>query len=316
MKLVTFTVGEEEQQRVGAVLDDGAICEFPSSASAHFTSMLALIDGAEGALDLARDHLSKRQTVHAASDVRLLAPLPEPRQMRDALCFEKHLRQARANRHLFGFEGVPRDPAKIEVPAVWYEQPIYYKANRFSVVGTETDITVPRGETRFDYELELGLVISRKGKDIRPENAREHMFGFCIFNDYTARTAQLREMTGQLGPAKGKDFDTGNALGPWLVTADEIADPHDLTMVARVNGEEWSRGNSGEMHHKFPAVLAHISSDETLHPGEFIGSGTVGSGCGLELGKFLNDGDVVELEIEGLGILRNRVVRQDGDKAA
>ncbi|WP_312860512.1 fumarylacetoacetate hydrolase family protein [Neoaquamicrobium sediminum] len=165
-----------------------------------------------------------------------------------------------------------------------------------------------RGETRFDYELELGVFLSRKGKDIRPEDAYDHIFGYCIFNDFTARTAQLREMTGQLGPAKGKDFDTGNAMGPWLVTADEVSDPHNLTMTARINGEEWSRGNSGEMHHKFPAVLAHISSDETLYAGEFIGSGTVGSGCGLELGRFLKHGDVVELEIEGLGILRNRVV--------
>ncbi len=309
MKLVTFNLRGEERQRIGAVLDEGGdVCEFAASAAPHFGSMLALIDAGERGLEDARAVLSQREIVHEADRVRLLAPVPEPRQMRDALCFEKHLRQARANRHLFGFEGFPRDPAKVDVPAVWYEQPIYYKANRFSVVGPEVDVIVPRGETRFDYELELGVFLSRKGKDIRPEDAYDHIFGYCIFNDFTARTAQLREMTGQLGPAKGKDFDTGNAMGPWLVTADEVPDPHDLTMVARINGEEWSRGNSDEMHHKFPAVLAHISSDETLYAGEFIGSGTVGSGCGLELGRFLKHGDVVELEIEGLGILRNRVV--------
>lgn len=309
MKLVTFNLRGEERQRIGAVLDEGGdVCEFPASAAPQFGSMLALIDAGERGLEEARGVLSKRENIHEAGAVRLLAPVPEPRQMRDALCFEKHLRQARANRHLFGFEGFPRDPAKVDVPAVWYEQPIYYKANRFSVVGPEVDVIVPRGETRFDYELELGVFLSRRGKDIRPEDAYDHIFGYCIFNDFTARTAQLREMTGQLGPAKGKDFDTGNAMGPWLVTADEVPDPHDLTMVARINGEEWSRGNSGEMHHKFPAVLAHISSDETLYAGEFIGSGTVGSGCGLELGRFLKHGDVVELEIEGLGILRNRVV--------
>lgn len=309
MKLVTFNLRGEEGQRIGAVLDEsGAVCEFAASAAPHFGSMLALIDAGERGLEEARGVLSKRENVHEAGGVRLLAPVPEPRQMRDALCFEKHLRQARANRHLFGFEGFPRDPAKVDVPAVWYDQPIYYKANRFSVVGPDVDVIVPRSETRFDYELELGVFLSRKGKDIRPEDAYDHIFGYCIFNDFTARTAQLREMTGQLGPAKGKDFDTGNAMGPWLVTADEVPDPHNLTMVARINGEEWSRGNSGEMHHKFPAVLAHISSDETLHAGEFIGSGTVGSGCGLELGRFLKHGDVVELEIEGLGILRNRVV--------
>jgi 2-keto-4-pentenoate hydratase/2-oxohepta-3-ene-1,7-dioic acid hydratase in catechol pathway len=118
----------------------------------------------------------------------------------------------------------------------------------------------------------------------------------------------MREMSGSLGPSKGKDFDTGNIIGPWLVTADEIVDPYNLTMVARVNGEEWSRGNSKDMYHKFEDVLAHVSQDETLYPGEFFGSGTVGNGCGLELGRFLKDGDLVELEIEGLGLLKNRIV--------
>ena len=117
-------------------------------------------------------------------------------------------------------------------------------------------------------------------------------------------------MAGQLGPAKGKDFDTGNAMGPWLVTADEVANPYDLTMIARVNGEEWSRGNSGAMQHKFEDILAHASNEETLMAGEFFGSGTVGGGCGLELGRFLKPNDIVELEIEGLGVLRNRVVAQ------
>ena len=121
-------------------------------------------------------------------------------------------------------------------------------------------------------------------------------------------------MQGQLGPAKGKDFDTGNAMGPWLVTADEIADPDNLTMVARVNGEEWSRGNSGTMLHKLEDALVHASSEETLYPGEFFGSGTVGGGCGLELGRFLKPGDVIELEVEGLGTLRNRVVASRDDR--
>ena len=116
----------------------------------------------------------------------------------------------------------------------------------------------------------------------------------------------------QLGPTKGKDFDTANVMGPWLVTADEIPDPYCLSMVARVNGEEWSRGTSGDMHHKFEDILAHVSRDETLHAGEFFGSGTVGSGCGLELGRFLKIGDVVELEIGGLGVLTNRVVTTAG----
>ena len=124
----------------------------------------------------------------------------------------------------------------------------------------------------------------------------------------SARDYQTREMQGMLGPCKGKDFDTGNVLGPCIATADEI-DPYDLTMVARVNGEEWSRGNSGTIHHRFEACIAHVSQSETLHPGEILGSGTVGSGCGLEQKRFLSPGDVVELEIEGIGVLRNRIVK-------
>ena len=141
------------------------------------------------------------------------------------------------------------------------------------------------------------------------EEARAHIFGYLIFNDVSARDIQMREMQGQLGPTKGKDFDTGNILGPWLVTADEVPDPYNLTMVARVNGEEWSRGNSATMHHKFEDMIAYASADETLHAGEFLGSGTVGNGCGLEQGRFLKPNDVVELEIDGLGLLRNRFVK-------
>jgi 2-keto-4-pentenoate hydratase/2-oxohepta-3-ene-1,7-dioic acid hydratase in catechol pathway len=118
-------------------------------------------------------------------------------------------------------------------------------------------------------------------------------------------------MAGRLGPAKSKDFDTGNVLGPWLVTPDEIGDVYNLTMSARVNGEEWSRGHSGGMRFSFEEIIAAISRDETLYPGDVIGSGTVGGGCGLELDRWLRPGDVVELEIERIGVLRNRVVRRE-----
>lgn len=228
--------------------------------------------------------------------------------MRDFLVFEMHLRQARANRYLFT-GGERGDPAKMEIPKVWYQQPIYYKCNRFSVVGTGHDVRWPLESKMLDYELEFGIFLGKGGVNIKKENARSHIFGFCIFNDVSARDIQMPEMSGQLGPCKGKDFDTGNVMGPWLVTADEVKDPYNLTMTARVNGEEWSRGNSGTMHHKFEDIIAHVSRDETIHPGEFFGSGTVGNGCGLEQGRFLKPGDVVELEVEGLGVLRNRFVK-------
>ncbi len=138
------------------------------------------------------------------------------------------------------------------------------------------------------------------------------IFGYTIFNDFSARDAQEIEMTCPFGPAKGKDFDRGSAMGPWIVTRDEVPDPAALTMIARVNGEEWSRGNSRTMVHGVEAMIAHVSRDETLHPGEIFGSGTVGGGCGLELDRWLSPGDVVELEVEGIGVLRNRVVRPHG----
>lgn len=308
MKLVTFEL-PDGGRRIGALLaEETRIADFTASGAPWARDMLALIDGGDAALAAARAQLAAPATTHDLAAVRLLAPLPEPRQMRDFLCFEQHLRQARTQRHLFGITGYPTDPAKVDVPKVWYEEPVYYKCNRFAVVGTGHEVVCPSYCRMLDYELEFGIVLGKKGKNIRRADARSHIFGYCIFNDFSARDQQMREMQGQLGPTKGKDFDTANVLGPWLVTADEVPDPYNLTMVARVNGVEWSRGNSGTMHHKFEDILAHVSRDETVYPGEFFGSGTVGNGCGLEHGRFLKIGDTVELEVTGLGRLVNRVV--------
>jgi 2-keto-4-pentenoate hydratase/2-oxohepta-3-ene-1,7-dioic acid hydratase in catechol pathway len=249
------------------------------------------------AAELARE--APAECRHELDGVRLAAPLPEPPQIRDFLCFEEHLKNSFA-------QAAKLTGEEHEIPPVWYQQPIYYKANRFSVSGPEADVLWPSYSQVMDYELELACVIGRGGRDIAREDAAAHVFGFTIFNDASARDAQLIEMTGQLGPAKGKDFDTGNVFGPWIVTAEELGDPYALEMVARVNGEEWSRGNSASMHHRFEDLIAFVSNSETLHPGEILGSGTVGSGCGLEHGRFLDDGDVVELEVQGIGVLRNR----------
>jgi 2-keto-4-pentenoate hydratase/2-oxohepta-3-ene-1,7-dioic acid hydratase in catechol pathway len=311
MKLATFEL--DRRPRLGAVIDgggkvvdlDGACVRRHGRAEPALAGMLALIDAGPAGRVVADALVADppEEDVVAIAAVRLLAPLPEPRQIRDFLCFEEHLRNA--------FEQAGRlTGRKFEIPPVWYEQPIYYKANRFSVVGPDSDVHWPAYAELLDYELELACIIGTGGVDIPRDEALGHVFGYTIFNDVSARDAQMREMAGQLGPAKGKDFDTGNVLGPWIVTADEIGDPHDLTMVARVNGEEWSRGTSAAMHHRFEDVIAFVSQSETLHPGEVLGSGTVGTGCGLELGRYLADGDVVELEIEKIGVLRNRIVRR------
>jgi 2-keto-4-pentenoate hydratase/2-oxohepta-3-ene-1,7-dioic acid hydratase in catechol pathway len=312
VKLATYETREGER-RLGAVVDDDRVVVDLALAhqlrhggdSPNLADMLSLIDGGQEALDWANGLVQSPsgEAVQSLADVRLLAPLPEPRQIRDCLVFEEHLKNSFAR----ASEMTGRS---FEIPSVWYEQPIYYKANRFSVVGPDTEVRWPAYSQVMDYELELACVIGRKGIDIPREEASQYIFGYTIFNDASARDAQMREMAGQLGPAKGKDFDTGNVFGPWIVTADEIGDPYNVTMVARVNGEEWSRGNSSTMHHRFEDMIAFISQSETLYPGEIIGSGTVGRGCGLELGRFLQSGDVVELEIEGIGVLRNRFVKR------
>jgi 2-keto-4-pentenoate hydratase/2-oxohepta-3-ene-1,7-dioic acid hydratase in catechol pathway len=160
----------------------------------------------------------------------------------------------------------------------------------------------------------MAVIIGRRGTDIPEERAREYIFGYTILNDFSARDIQGEEMSVGLGPAKGKDFRTGTVLGPWIVTADELTDPYNLRMTVRVNGEVWSEGHSGTIYWRFEQMIAHASRSETLYPGEVFGSGTVGRGCGLELGRWLKPGDVVELEIEGIGVLRNRVVRPEDEK--
>jgi 2-keto-4-pentenoate hydratase/2-oxohepta-3-ene-1,7-dioic acid hydratase in catechol pathway len=309
VKLATFT-GVSGASALGVVEDASVISvqaaheELQGTSSPQLESMLSLIRGGAGALALAGELAREApgDCRHALAEVRLLAPLPEPPQIRDFLCFEEHLKNSFAQAgKLTGEER--------EIPAVWYQQPIYYKANRFSVNGPEADVVWPSYSQVMDYELELACVIGSGGRDIQSAEASAHIFGFTIFNDASARDAQMIEMAGSLGPAKGKDFDTGNVFGPWIVTPEELGDPYALEMVARVNGEEWSRGNSQSMHHRFEDVIAFVSRSETLHPGEILGSGTVGNGCGLELGRFLSDGDVIELEIDGIGVLRNRFVK-------
>ncbi len=228
------------------------------------------------------------------SSVRLRAPLPWPPSIRDFYAFEQHVKK--------GFEkrGEP-------MPQEWYDIPVYYKSAHWSVVGPGDDVHWPSFTEKFDYELELAVVIGRQGSNIPEAKAKEFIAGYTIMNDFRARDIQKKEMKVRLGPAKGKDFATG--FGPVLVTPDEIDDPYNLRMSARVNGEVWSEGNSRSIHHSFETMIAFASLEETLYPGDIIGSGTVGTGCGLELDRWVKPGDVIELEIEKIGILRNRVVR-------
>ena len=296
MRIVTFM--QEDAARPGAIRADGGIVDLTPAAS----SVRDLIEAGAAALARAHDLLATGPSVAEIATAALLAPLPRPTQIRDCLTFETHLKNAYASLER-------RTGRKIGIPAVWYEQPIYYKANRMNVIGPGATIEWPRYAKVLDYELELACVIGRKGRDISVDEAGDHIFGYTILNDVSARDAQGKEMAGQLGPAKGKDFDTGNVFGPWIVTADAIGGARNLDMEVRVNGERRGGGNSRDMHHGFDDIIAFISQSETLYPGEILGSGTVGTGCGLEIGRYLEDGDEIELEIENIGVLRN-VIRK------
>ena len=194
-------------------------------------------------------------------------------------------------------------------------RPIYYKANRFAITGPGTDVQWPAYSKIMDYELEMACVLGRTGKDISVADAGKFIFGYSIFNDFSARDTQAIEMRSYLGPSKSKDFDNANALGPCIVTADEF-NPDTARMTVRVNGEVRSEGFSSTMKYKFADLISFISASETLYAGEILCSGTVGGGCGAEQGKFLDDGDTVELEIEGIGVLRNLIFQPSRHEAA
>lgn len=327
MKLASIEVPTPDGpvQRIGAVVGDRVVDLTAAYAArlreeglsrdaarriAHAlvpTDMKAFIEGGARSLAAAQEAIAFVQDagdrsfdgirpVHALASVRLLPPVRPP-LLRDFMAFEEHV------------QGSLRALGRGQVPEAWYAMPVYYKGNPLSLVGHDAEIQWPAYTERLDYELELAIVFGREGTDIPEEEASTYIFGYTILNDFSARDIQAKEMSVGLGPAKGKDFRTGTALGPWIVTADEIPDPYNLRMVARVNGETWSEGYSSTIHWRFEQMIAHASRSETLYPGEVMGSGTVGGGCGLELGRWLRPGDVVELEIEGIGVLRNRVVR-------
>ena len=329
MKFVTFSRGGTSLPGVvigwparPKILDIGAAARRTNETAFPCTSVLDLIEGGERVLDAARRIVEQtandEDLSFDMSEVALLAPIPEPPQMRDFSVFPGHIRNAPAGMQRIaarkqGSEVAARAVRPLEdVPQVYRERPIYYITNRFSVSGPDAEIVWPDYSSLMDFELEFGVVLARGGRDIRAADASSHIFGYTIYNDFSARDAQFEEMQGMLGPAKGKSFDAGNVLGPWIVTRDEIPDPYSLTMRATVNGERWTDSDSRGMLHSFEDMIAYVSRGETLRPGEFFGSGTVGGGCGLEIDRWLKHGDVVELEVERIGVLRNRVLRADG----
>jgi 2-keto-4-pentenoate hydratase/2-oxohepta-3-ene-1,7-dioic acid hydratase in catechol pathway len=308
----------------GVVIGPGQILDLRKASLAHggamFSDMLDVITaGADGIRRIETWIQNPAgECLVQSKDVRLKAPLPRPNSIRDFANYELHVRQAIAASLKVRARAAPDPEAALAkfhesglhiIPKIWFEQPLYFKGNPRSVIGPDDNVIWPKFAKLMDYELELAVIIGGPVKDLTPGNAMSAVFGYTIFNDFSARDMQSRETQFRLGPAKGKDFDTGNALGPVIVTPDEIPDPAALAMIARVNGQERVRTTSGGMQHSIIDTLVHISQSETLYPGDVVGLGTVGNGCGYESLTFLNEGDVVELEIERIGILRNRLVR-------
>jgi 2-keto-4-pentenoate hydratase/2-oxohepta-3-ene-1,7-dioic acid hydratase in catechol pathway len=324
MKLVTFQLPTPlgQQERIGALDERGDIVDLELSFRCLLTesglheraairisnamlpsSMVQFIEGGKRSLAAAREALSWSKDAsskevsfrHPPQSVTLLAPVPRPPLLRDFMAFETHLKNI--------YPKLGR-----EIPPEWYEFPVYYKGNPSDFGAHEQDIAVPSFEEELDFEFELALVIGKRGINISREQAMDHVYGMMIYNDFSARVFQSREMAVGLGPAKGKDFQGGHVFGPCLVTMDEIPDAYDLKMTGRVNDEVWCEDNSGTIHWKFEDLIVHASRDERIEVGEVFGTGTVGWGSAAERGTALKGGDVVELEVEHLGLLRNRVV--------
>jgi fumarylacetoacetate (FAA) hydrolase len=243
------------------------------------------------------------EAVLTANQLAFGPPVLRPPSLRDFYAFEGHVRTMWERRGG-------------EVPETWYRLPIFYFSNVSEIRGPDEPVWSPAASHELDYELEVAALIDTAGVDLGEDRAEEAIGGYTIFNDWSARDLQREETVVRLGPAKGKDF--ASSFGPWLVTPDELADVRkghgfDLAMTAKVNGNETSRGRWSDAQFSFGAMLARASADVHLRPGDLIGSGTVGSGCLLEvrdatLGRYLEPGDEVTLRIERLGALRSTVV--------
>ncbi|HTI11221.1 MAG TPA: fumarylacetoacetate hydrolase family protein [Puia sp.] len=325
MKLVSYLKEEHEQL---AVLVDGLLYDMelihpdiPNTMSMflnYWDELLPIVQAGE--LSIREGHIGPGKAT-PLKEVTVLAPVPFPSSCRDGYAFRQHVAAARRNR------GVPMIPE-------FDQYPIFYFTNHHSIQGPGDIRCMPDHFEKLDFELEVAIVISRHGRNIPASEADDYIGGLMIMNDISARKLQMEEMLLNLGPAKGKDFST--VIGPWLVTLDELQpfevpckEGHtgknwNLRMLCRVNGQQVSDGNAADMDWTFAELIERASYGVDLYPGDVIGSGTVGTGCFLELNgtgklndpgyteQWLQENDVVELEVDGLGILHNTIVREEG----
>ncbi|MEE6449057.1 fumarylacetoacetate hydrolase family protein [Gottfriedia acidiceleris] len=296
MKFITFQYDGNE--RAGLLVEDQVIDLNKASNGRIPADLLTILEKYDSYKNEIAEITGERIPL---SSVQLRAPLPKPQSIRDFYAFEEHVKTARGRR---GLEMIPE----------WYDVPVFYFTNHRAVIGPEDHVSIPTNCKKMDFELEIACIIGKEGKDLSVEEADDYILGYTILNDWSARDIQAHEVKVGLGPSKGKDFAT--SLGPCIVTKDEIekfrtGKSYDLKMTAAVNGKVISSGNFSSIYYSVPELISHASKNVTLYPGDVIGSGTVGTGCILELGeekhRWLEDGDVVELSITGLGTLRNTV---------
>ncbi|RIW33255.1 fumarylacetoacetate hydrolase family protein [Bacillus salacetis] len=301
MKFITYQ-DQAGKVRLGYLQDENTVVDVHEASGGSLPdNILSFLENSAENMRVLSGMTAGSEGTHSIKDISIKAPIPRPVSVRDFYAFEEHVKTARRNR---GLDVVPE----------WYEMPVFYFTNHLAVKGDGDTIQRPAGCMWLDFELEIACVIGKEGRNISKEKADEYIFGYCIMNDWSARDLQREEMKVGLGPAKGKDFAT--SIGPYIVTKDELetyrdGDRYNLEMTAKVNGRELSKGNFKSIHYTFAEMIERASADVTLYPGEVIGSGTVGTGCILELGtdvhRWLEQGDTVELEITGLGKLRNEI---------
>lgn len=326
MKLCTFEVRTPVGpfERLGAVVSEGvgfrcvdlnfaAAAEFSQRGSARAQAMadalippdmLAFAASGRSGLEAAGEALAfaleredaagprGERVIHAPGEVRLLAPIKRPPLIRGFAGFERHLKKTFAAMNL-------------EIPQTWYDRPLAFKASCAHMAGPEEEVPWPSFTEKMDFELEFCCVVGVPGRDIAEEDAGAHVFGYAILNDWSARDAQGGEMAMGTGPYKSKDWCW--SFGPWIATPDEIGDPKSIPMAARVNGETWVETTPGEMYWTFEQMIAYTARDENLLTGDLLGSGTVPGGCGMEIDRWIQPGDVVEIDMGPLGVMRNRI---------
>ncbi len=323
MKLITYL--NDGQEQLG-VLVDGLVFDMerlhpdlPNTMNMFLQYWDESLPMALGGEIMIREGKISTEKGKSLETLSIVSPVPFPSSCRDGYAFRQHVAAARRNR-------------KVDMIPEFDQYPIFYFTNHHSIQGPGNVLCMPDHFHKLDFELEAAIVICRHGRNIRAEDADQYIGGLMIMNDFSARTLQMEEMLLNLGPAKGKDFST--AVGPYLVTLDElqsleipakeghIGKNWNLRMQCRVNGVQVSDGNLGDMDWTFAEIIERASYGCDLYPGDIIGSGTVGTGCFLELngtGKFndpsyqeqwLKEGDEIELEIDGLGILANKMVSE------